>query len=493
MRKLSTVIVAACLMSAATSSTAFSLFSRGKPPPTLFNQLVENQSDPDVITDRFIIRFNDDRRPLSNLVKIVTDLTGVTVLSQLDQLGTAVIQGDALSASIIGRLPIVASVVQDRIVRGNVVEHLDRIDQRRLPLDGLFQHAEEAGQGVQLYILDSGLNTAHIEFTGRVGQGRNFAQGGGFTVPDSSAASNNLSGGLLGQGALRDLTQNTLGNLLRPVGELLNPDDPQPTSPPATTPAPTTPPMPTSTPMPEPTPTAPPSDGIPRTAIPPNAPYPGPGINHAAYQDCNGHGTHVTGIAAGTQTGVAKKAIIHPMRVLDCNNSGFVSSILQAVDHVMATAIRPAVMNLSIGTDRIPVLDDALAEAVASGIVVVASAGNSNADACTQSPAGPALINVGAADRDDRRASFSNFGSCVDLFAPGVSVLSAWMGSNRELAILNGTSMSSPAVAGTAAMLLSMGVPVDQVKEVIITTATENAVFNEGPGSPRLMLKVPNR
>jgi len=174
--------------------------------------------------------------------------------------------------------------------------------------------------------------------------------------------------------------------------------------------------------------------------------------------DCNGHGTHVAGTIAGTTYGIAKKATVIPVRVMNCDGSGLLSGLLAGLDWV-ATQVQPgdrAVVNLSLGAPKSVALNTAVANLSARGITVVASAGNSAIDACEASPASaPSAITVAASDRNDTFASFSNFGPCVDVIAPGVGVRSAGIDSPTAFKDLSGTSMAAPHVAGAVAALLS--------------------------------------
>ena len=205
--------------------------------------------------------------------------------------------------------------------------------------------------------------------------------------------------------------------------------------------------------------------------------------------DCNGHGTHVAGTIAGNTLGVAPAATIIPVRVLDCAGSGSVSGVIAGIDWVInhhTTA--PAVMNLSLGTSKSDSLNSAIDRAFADGITVVVAAGNSNVDACTTSPSSNKVsaLTVGATTNTDARASYSNFGSCLDLFAPGSGITSAWYTSTSATNVLSGTSMASPHVAGLAARYLS-AVPAaspSAVMTAIIDAATNNVVTSPGTLSP---------
>lgn len=208
--------------------------------------------------------------------------------------------------------------------------------------------------------------------------------------------------------------------------------------------------------------------------------------------DCNGHGTHVAGTIAGATFGVAPQASLIAVKALDCNGSGSVSGVIAAIDWVITDhTTRPAVMNLSLGTAESPSLESAVDRAYADGITVVVAAGNSNVDACTTSPAGnrASALTVGASNEADARASFSNFGSCLDLFAPGTNIVSAGISSTTATATLSGTSMAGPHVAGLAARYLSSAPTAapTSVMSAIVAAATPNVVTNAGTLSPTLL------
>jgi subtilisin family serine protease len=172
--------------------------------------------------------------------------------------------------------------------------------------------------------------------------------------------------------------------------------------------------------------------------------------------DCNGHGTHVAGIVGGTTWGVAKQAILHAVRVLPCSGSGLLSNVLAGVDWVTANHQSPAVANISAATAGSSIsLETAITNSIASGVVYTIAAGNSATDACGYTPARtPNAITVGASDETDLRALYSNYGACVDMFAPGNRIDSTWASSDTAVANLSGSSMAAPMVAGAAAIFL---------------------------------------
>lgn len=207
--------------------------------------------------------------------------------------------------------------------------------------------------------------------------------------------------------------------------------------------------------------------------------------------DCAGHGTHVAGTIAGANVGVARDATIIPVRVLNCLGSGSTAEILRGMDYVVGLhrPNEPAVANLSLGGSADPALDAGIRAMVADGITVVVAAGNDNRNACAVSPARePLAITVGATSQTDTRAPFSNYGTCLDVFAPGVEILSSFP-SNRY-AQLNGTSMAAPHVAGIAALVLEKNslLSPTQVASAIITGSTQGQVMAAGTGSPNKMV-----
>ncbi len=207
-------------------------------------------------------------------------------------------------------------------------------------------------------------------------------------------------------------------------------------------------------------------------------------------EDCDGHGTHVAGTVGGKKYGVAKKVSLVAVKVLTCNGTGSVSGVIAGYDWIRQNAKGPSTANASLGGFKSNAENKAIAKLHNSGVVTVVAAGNDNGDACDASPASAAaVLTVAASDHRDRRASFSNWGSCIDIFAPGKSITSATNNSNKSYASWDGTSMASPHVCGAAALLLSAGMAAADVDDKILSNATQDKITDR-KGSPNLLLYV---
>jgi subtilisin family serine protease len=212
--------------------------------------------------------------------------------------------------------------------------------------------------------------------------------------------------------------------------------------------------------------------------------------------DCNGHGTHVSGTVGGATYGVAKNVNLVAVRVLDCSGSGTTAGVIAGVDWVTAHHTANAVANMSLGGGASTALDNAVANSIASGVTYGIAAGNGNSagvaqNACNSSPARvAAAITVAATDSTDKKASWSNFGTCVDIFAPGVSIKSSWYTSTTATNVISGTSMATPHVVGVAATYLAghPGSTPQQVRDALVAGGTAGVVKSPGTGSPNVLL-----
>ncbi|GHB53680.1 S8 family peptidase [Mongoliitalea lutea] len=210
-------------------------------------------------------------------------------------------------------------------------------------------------------------------------------------------------------------------------------------------------------------------------------------------EDCNGHGTHVAGTVGGTTFGVAKNVTLVGVRVLDCRGSGSFSGVIAGMDWVVSQANGPSVANMSLGGGSSTAVNDAVARMYNAGVPVIVAAGNSNANACNSSPAGaPRAYTVGSTVNNDSRSSFSNFGNCVDIFAPGSSITAAWHTSPTAINTISGTSMASPHVAGVAALFLQANpsASAQAVYNFLTDTSTKNIVTNSNTTNNHLLYSL---
>ncbi len=207
--------------------------------------------------------------------------------------------------------------------------------------------------------------------------------------------------------------------------------------------------------------------------------------------DCNGHGTHVAGTIGGKTYGVAKGVKLVAVRVLNCSGSGTTSGVIAGVDWVSNHRVLPAVANMSLGGSVSTTLDTAVKNSIARGVVYAIAAGNSGVSACNSSPARVAeAITVGATDSTDTKPSWSNYGTCLDIFAPGVSIKSDWDTSTTATNTISGTSMATPHVAGVAALYLQAypTASPSAVRNALVANATKSVVKSAGSGSPNNLL-----
>nr|XP_054752702.1 extracellular serine proteinase-like [Lytechinus pictus] len=346
------------------------------------------------IPGKYIVKFKEGRK----IDDFAINLAGGKVTRKFSKVfsGFAADLSDELVEGL-RKSEAVEYIEQDGVVRASAVASwgLDRIDQLNLPLDDIYQSDFGDGSGVDVYVLDTGINLNHNDWQDRSSYGK-------------------------------DTVDNDFNS-----------------------------------------------------------------------EDCDGHGSHCAGTIGGTQYGVAKAAHLIGVRVLDCSGSGSYAGIIEGCDWVISDKqskqSENVVASMSLGGGGNEALDTAIARMVDAGITVVVAAGNSDRDACLYSPArAEPAITVGATDISDVRASFSNYGYCLDIFAPGVAITSAWYGEPDASNTISGTSMACPHVAGAAATVLGAhpGLLPVEVKEMLQLKAIPDIVSDPESGSPNLLLYV---
>jgi subtilisin family serine protease len=349
---------------------------------------------PHAIPGDYIVVFKQDVQDAPGLARqLVTDHGGVLHFTYSTVLSGFAAHLSDRAVEALENNPFVERVDPDLVATATSVEPapswgLDRVDQRGLPLNSQYTYAA-SGAGVNVYILDTGIRTTHVEFGGRAS--------GAFTAIDDGNGTN----------------------------------------------------------------------------------------------DCDGHGTHVAGTVGGSVYGVAKAVNLYAVRVLDCTGSGAWSGVIAGLDWIAKNHVSPAVANMSFGGEFVQAVNDAVANTVASGVTVVVSAGNSAADACNFSPSSAqAALTVGAANWNDYQSTFSNFGPCLDLYAPGEGITSSWYSGDSATLMLSGTSMAAPHVTGAAALYLEAnpGATPANVAAGVVGGATSGALTKLARTSPNLLL-----